>query len=128
MIAATFGTRDKLNFNVSILFFTAALCFKPRLSLAIVRNGFSVRNLRLADVCSYFKLANESINYYFQVQFTHSGNNSLPCIFADSYLKAWVLLGDFIQTFGKLILIGFSFWFYRNTNYRFRELRLSPRQ
>src|SRR3989344_9576534 len=70
---------------MSILAAAACLLDISPFSLNLLGNGLSIGHLRFPDICLNLKFPQQPVHNYFEVQFTHAGDNCLGRLFVGLY-------------------------------------------
>ncbi len=73
--------------NMTVLTASAGLFCIFGIGFALFRDGFTVSNLRFADIRLHVEFAKQTVNNDFKVEFTHTGNNGLSCFLIAFYTE-----------------------------------------
>ncbi len=114
----TYTWLSGLNPQKDMTILTPATCLLDVFSFGFGRtaDGFPIRHLRFANIRLNFKLAKQTINNDFQMQLSHSRNQSLPGFFITLHMKGRILLSELAKRIPELfkILLGLGFNGQRN--------------
>src|SRR5215470_9791338 len=113
-----------LDLDVTVLAATASLLLINFLTRSGLRDRFTIRNLRLADVCLDTKLALHAIHDDLEVQLTHAGDDRLSGLLIGGNIERRIFLSESIQSDAELVLVLPGFRFDRDANNRRRKLHL----
>src|SRR5690606_27828322 len=105
-LAATTGLTNELAFDLDIN----------------TGNGFTVGNLRLADIRLDVELTLHAIDKTVEVQLTHTGDDGLTGFFVGLDAERRVFLGQTTQSDTHLLLVSLGFRLDSHRNHRLREV------
>src|SRR5689334_7204422 len=116
------GRRLDLDLDVTVLATTASLLLINFFTGSGLRDRFTIRNLRLADVGLDTKLALHAIDDDLEVQLTHTRDDRLAGFLVRRNVERRIFLGESIQRDAELVLVLPCFRLDRNANHGCRKL------
>src|SRR3990170_5411917 len=108
--------------HIAILAATTGLADKPTLLLDRFANGFLVGDLRPADVGADVEFAQQTIDDNFQVQLAHPRDDRLTGLLVGANFERRIFGGELLQRQPELFLVGFTFRFDGDGDYRIRKI------
>ena len=109
---------------MAVLAFTARLAYELAFALGLALDGFSVSNLRLADIRFHLEFTQKPVYYYFQMQLAHTSDDGLPRFEVGVGAEGGVFFGEFGEGYAHLLLPYLGLGLYRNPYNGFGELHL----
>src|SRR5215470_12718222 len=114
--------RMKNDFAVTVLATATGLLDVLALGFGFLANGFAIRDLRAADVGLHVVFTQHAVNDDFQVQFAHSGDQSLSGVRLGGNAEGRIFLREALHGHAELVLIGLGLGFDGNGDNRSREV------
>ena len=105
---ALLGIRLNPDLDMTVLTLTAGLTRILGIRLGSLGDGLAVSNLGLTDISFNSKLAQHSVDDYLKVKLTHTGYDSLACLFIRVALEGGVFLSELCKSDAHLLLTCFG--------------------
>ena len=85
--------------------------------IGAAEDGLLVVYLRRALVALYLELTTQTVNEYFQVQFAHSRDDRLACLFVGANVECWIFFRQLRQSVRQLVEVCLRLGLNRDPDY-----------
>src|SRR6266567_2470071 len=107
--------------NVAVVARAAGLANVFAFGLRFLANGFTIRDLRFADVGFHFVFPHHAVDDDFQMQLTHTADDGLPGIRIGGNFERRIFLGQPVEGNTHFFLVALGLGLYRHRDDRRRE-------